>query len=148
MPNTTYRVFCIRPHSATGGSTLPDMPGANVQKSLNNRNDRMTNGMQTLELDGPLTIRTITKIKEQIADSLVEARTRNADLQIAVDSDVEIDLTLPQLLLAAQSQAARLGTKLVLKNPVTGNFLSILERGGFVAKSGPENTMWLQGDLL
>jgi hypothetical protein len=106
----------------------------------------MTQHPEVLRLEGPLTIKTISGVKDSLLASLAKARSRRVALLIDVSDEAEADLTLPQLLLSARNYAEREGLKLALKRPATGPFLSILERAGFVTAAAAHDSFWFQGE--
>jgi ABC-type transporter Mla MlaB component len=101
---------------------------------------------EILRLEGPLTIKTISGVKDSLMASLARARSTRATVLVDISDTAETDLTLPQLLLAARNYAEREGLKLALKAPAAGPFLSILERAGLVTGTAAQNSFWLQGE--
>lgn len=105
----------------------------------------MSQQSEILHLHGPLTIKTITDVRDIVQVYLQEAALRNHALIIDIDSGEEIDLTLPQLLLSARQTAAHAGIAVTLSKPADGNFLTVLQRAGLLGGDRQKDSFWLEG---
>ncbi|SCB18444.1 STAS domain-containing protein [Rhizobium hainanense] len=105
----------------------------------------MSEQSEILHLHGPLTIKTITNVRDIVQVYLQEAALRNRALVIDIDGSEEIDLTLPQLLLSARQAAARAGVAVTLSKPADGNFLTVLQRAGLLGGDRQKDSFWLEG---
>lgn len=105
----------------------------------------MSEQPEILHLHGPLTIKTITNVRDIIQVYLQEAALRSRTLVIDIDGAEEIDLTLPQLLLSARQTANRAGVTVTLNKPADGNFLTVLQRAGLLRGDLQTDTFWLEG---
>jgi len=105
----------------------------------------MSEQPEILRLHGPLTIKTITNVRDIVQVYLQEAALRNRTLVIDIDGGEEIDLTLPQLLLSARQTAARAGVAVALSKPADGNFLTVLQRAGLLCGDRHKDSFWLEG---
>lgn len=105
----------------------------------------MNEQTEILHLHGPLTIKTITNVRDIIQVYLQEAALRSRSLLIDIDDNEEIDLTLPQLLLSARQTASRAGVTIALNKPADGNFLTVLQRAGLLGEDRQEDSFWLEG---
>ncbi|MGY5774851.1 hypothetical protein [Rhizobium sp. LEGMi135b] len=105
----------------------------------------MSQQSEILHLHGPLTIKTITNVRDIVQVYLQEAALRNHTLIIDIDGGEEIDLTLPQLLLSARQTADRAGVAVTLSKPADGNFLTVLQRAGLLCGDRQKDSFWLEG---
>jgi hypothetical protein len=98
-----------------------------------------------LQLKGPLTIRTAVETRDSLIAFLNDNPGPGNFLTVAVDSDAECDLTLPQLLISACKTAASADTKLKLQTPASGNFLAVINRAGLLTGEAEQDGFWLEG---
>ncbi|MCO6188611.1 hypothetical protein [Rhizobium sp. L1K21] len=105
----------------------------------------MSEQRETLRLEGALTIKTISDVKDRIVASLDAADARGVPLQIEIDEDADCDLTMPQLLLSALKTAQAKGVELVVNAPKEGAFPATLQRGGFLAAGAKNREFWANG---
>lgn len=105
----------------------------------------MSGQMEILHLHGPLTIKTITNVRDIIQVYVQESASLSRSLIIDIDGDEDIDLTLPQLLLSARETAGRAGVTIALNKPADGNFLAVLQRAGLLSGDRQQDSFWLEG---
>ncbi|MFK0161300.1 STAS domain-containing protein [Rhizobium sp. NPDC090279] len=105
----------------------------------------MSEQSEILHLHGPLTIKTITNVRDIVQVYLQEAALRSRALVVDIDGGEEIDLTLPQLLLSARQTANRAGVTMALSKPADGNFLTVLQRAGLLCGDRQRDSFWLEG---
>jgi ABC-type transporter Mla MlaB component len=105
----------------------------------------MSQQSEILHLHGPLTIKTITNVRDIVQVYLQEAALRNRALVIDIDGGEEIDLTLPQLLLSTRQTAARASVAVTLSKSADGNFLTVLQRAGLLCGDRQKDSFWLEG---
>lgn len=99
----------------------------------------------TLPLKGPLTIRTVAETHAALIAFLNENGGAGRTLTLDIDDASECDLTLPQLLISARKTAAQSDTKIQLKSPATGNFLTVIGRAGLLTGDKEQDGFWLEG---
>ncbi|CAA2143819.1 STAS domain-containing protein [Hyphomicrobium sp. ghe19] len=83
---------------------------------------------KSISLDGLLTIRTAATAKSQILGAL--QGVQNLTIEIPPDSDA--DIAGIQVVLAARNQAANESKQLSLSSPISGRFLEVMEKAGFM----------------
>ena len=91
-----------------------------------------------VELEGELTIRSITELRERLLEALKSGRAVVAKIA----DDAVADLTFVQLIEAARRSAQAAGQTFALAGPATGPLLETLRRGGFVDSAG-QRAFWL-----
>lgn len=90
-------------------------------------------GNVVVDCVGPMTLVEIEAVRDRLRDSLSAAGRVDVDC-----SDVEeTSICFIQLLLAARTSAAGRGVSLHLRQPISASMRDALERGGFIATSGP-----------
>jgi len=92
-----------------------------------------------LPLPGPLTIRTISAVREMLQASLASHQS----IILNIPADAEADISFVQLVLAAQASAKAAGKRIGLKAPPSGALLDVLTRGGFL--EAPDAALWSEG---
>ncbi len=91
-----------------------------------------------VELEGELTIRSITELRERLLEALKSGRAVVAKIA----DDAVADLTFVQLIEAARRSAQAAGQAFALAGPATGPLLETLRRAGLL--SAPTQTeFWL-----
>lgn len=101
----------------------------------------------TLQLNGPLTIRTVAESRDGLIAFLNENGGPGKTLTLAVDNGAECDLTFAQLLVSTRKTAASMETKLKLHTPASDNFLSVIERAGLLTGDTEKDSFWLEGQV-
>lgn len=74
---------------------------------------------------------------DAVRDRLREALSSAGRVDVDCSEVEETSVCFIQLLLAARTSAAGRGVSLHLKQPVSASMCDALERGGFIATSGP-----------
>ena len=105
----------------------------------------MSKTRETVQLSGPLTIKTIAAAKELLQTGLTDAKAAGRMLTIEIDGGNEFDLTLPQLLLSACQTAKEMGVEITLNGPAEGNFRTVIERAGLLTGDKSKDSFWLEG---
>ncbi|HWU61127.1 MAG TPA: STAS domain-containing protein [Ensifer sp.] len=108
----------------------------------------MKNETAALSLNGPLTIKTITGARDILHAFLGENAQRGKTVSLDIDDTEECDLTLAQLIIAAQKSVAARGAKLKLTKPAAGNFLAVIERMGLLTGDKKKDGFWLEGKAI
>ena len=85
---------------------------------------------QTIRLEGILGLRDSETIKSQ----LLEAIQASAAVHIDARDLAEVDVSVIQLLIAAQKSAFLKGTTYTLSTPANGALAQALDRGGFLPR--------------
>jgi hypothetical protein len=106
----------------------------------------MTKDLSTLRLEGALTIKTAAETRENMLAAFQNAKVSKHPLEIEISEDCDCDLTLPQLLLSAQSTAARDGIDLRIRAAHRGPFFTALERAGLFAAFDGDSLTITNGD--
>jgi anti-anti-sigma regulatory factor len=100
----------------------------------------VTDEIGTLRLEGVLTLRTANDIKSQLSES----GARYGTVVVDCGEIDEVDLSIIQLLLAAQLSAHAANRTIRLAQPVSGALRGALERGGFFSEPTVQNqAFWL-----
>ena len=86
-----------------------------------------TDSGNRLTLGGPLTVAAC----EQLHADLLSALSRPGDVRIELDPVSETDLSLLQILIAAERSAAAAGKRIALIAPPQGEFARALQSCGF-----------------
>lgn len=99
-----------------------------------------------LQFSGTITIRDIDVVREQILAGLGQ----NDRLEIDCTDVSEVDVSLIQLLLAAEISAAKAGKSLEIRRPYPEAIQQALTRGGFLGEAGtsdgiPGGNIWTKG---
>ncbi|MDR3536953.1 MAG: STAS domain-containing protein [Acetobacteraceae bacterium] len=98
----------------------------------------------TLHLEGALTLRTADEIKMK----LLEASARYGTVEVECNEADEVDLSIIQLLLAAQLSAHAMNRTIRFAHPVSGAMRDSLERGGFLSGPTAQNhAFWLNTEI-
>lgn len=105
----------------------------------------MSNTRETVQLSGPLTIKTIAAARELLQGRLTDAKATGHALTVEIDDENEFDLTLPQLLLSARQTATEMGVEVRLSGPVGPNFRTVIERAGLLTGDKNKDSFWLEG---
>lgn len=90
----------------------------------------MTDQSSIIELEGAYGLRDAEGLKTQILGLFDQARS----IQIETRGLTDIDVSIVQILFAAQASAAERGIRLGLKAPAGGVLSETLRRGGFLCK--------------
>ncbi|MCZ4291488.1 STAS domain-containing protein [Hoeflea alexandrii] len=106
----------------------------------------MTEQTDTLHLEGSLTIKTVTETRGKVVAALKNARDGNHLLEIIISEDSNCDLTLPQLLMAAQTTADADGVEIRIRAAEESAFATTLERAGFTGSGVDGSTLRINGD--
>ncbi len=99
-----------------------------------------------LHLEGTLTIKTVPETRDRIIAAVRHARDGNQPLEINISDDCNCDLTLPQLLMAAQTTADADGFELRIRAAYHGVFATTLERAGFAGSGTDGSLLRINGD--
>lgn len=105
----------------------------------------MSKSSEILNLEGSLTIKAIADVKTRLTSSMEKAGARGVPLVVKIAKDADCDLTLPQALLSARKTAQANGLTLTLDVPKESQFLTVLQRGGFVFDAASHTSLWLNG---
>ncbi|WP_052710441.1 STAS domain-containing protein [Azospirillum thiophilum] len=98
----------------------------------------------TVECSGSMTLSVIEAVRDRLQDALGSTTHVEVDCRGLTDADV----CFIQLLLSARVAAARRGIVLRMSQPLGAPLRDVLERGGFVDKSGairPDDDFWIGG---
>jgi ABC-type transporter Mla MlaB component len=95
-----------------------------------------------LQFSGAITIRDIDVVREQILLGLGQ----NDSLEVDCANVSEVDVSLSQLLLAAESSAAKAGKSLKVLRPYPEAIQQALTRGGFLdGTDASGDNIWTKG---
>jgi anti-anti-sigma regulatory factor len=96
-------------------------------------------------LDGALTVRRASEIRDQLRAALRAHRS----VQVDCSEVTEVDISFIQLMLAARTTALESGKSFSLSGAATGVLRETLVRGGFIATQGrpptPHEDFWTSG---
>lgn len=106
----------------------------------------MTEQTNTLHLEGTLTIKTVPETRDILVAALKRARDSDHPLEINISEDCICDLTLPQLLVAAQTTADADGFGIRIRAAQDGAFATTLERAGFAGSGVDGSLLRINGD--
>jgi anti-anti-sigma regulatory factor len=94
-----------------------------------------------LQISGAITIRDVDDIREKILAGL----NQSSRLEIDCGEVSEADISLIQLLLAAEISARKSGKSIAVLRPYPEAIRQALARGGFLEASDAAGNIWTQG---
>jgi len=102
----------------------------------------MSSAAQIVALTGSVGLRDVTRI----ADQLQQALSSGGRVIVDCSGLVEVDLSIVQLLIAAQRAARASGAALSMGYPAEGALRALLQTAGFIAGDGhaltPDGELW------
>ncbi len=103
--------------------------------------DNLSEATGEVRLSGPLTIRRAAELRDELLTSLTE----NQAIVLDIDQDADADISVVQLILAAQVSARASGKEISLKAASAGPLLEVLRQAGFLAAD--DAGFWTNGSV-